>query len=58
MQKHMEFHPGVERGQGFIHHGERRRLRGKQTAKTNQDHNEAHVNEVHPRWFDFTLGTA
>jgi hypothetical protein len=55
----VEFHACVEWGQSFVHDGEWRSLRGKQTAETNQDRKEANnFGGIHHGSFDFTLGTA
>src|ERR1017187_7274706 len=59
MKQHVEFHACVERGQLFVHDGERGSLRGQQPAETNCDCNQANdLGEIHTGSFDFTLGTA
>jgi hypothetical protein len=59
VQKHVEFHACVEWGQSFVHNSQGGRLRGQQTAETNQDRCEStDLDEIHPGSFDFTLGTA
>jgi hypothetical protein len=59
VQKNVEFHTCVERGQSFFHNGEWGSLRGQQTAETNRDHKQPNdFGEIHLRSFDFTPGTA
>jgi hypothetical protein len=59
MQKNVEFHAGIHRGQSLVHSREWRGLRRQQTAETNRDRNESNdLDVIYPGWFDFTLGTA
>jgi hypothetical protein len=59
MEQNVEFHPHFDRRHRFVHHRQRRNLRGQQTAETNQNRNESNdLGEIHFSSFDFTPGTA
>ena len=59
MEKNVEFHTRLDRGQRFDYHVQWGSLRREQTGKTNQNCNRSNNrSEIHFAAFDFTLATA